>query len=88
MNKLKLVSEYLENIEETALSADGFDNAIIGVYDGKIVYSITKCISLLIHRDKMTKEDAYEYFYFNVVGAYAGEKTPIWVDDIMLPNVI
>lgn len=88
MNKLKLVSEYLENIEETALSVDGFDNVIIGVYDGKIVYSITKCISLLIYRDKMTKEEAYEYFKFNVEGAYIGEKTPIWVDDIMLPNVL
>jgi hypothetical protein len=88
MNKLEYVTEYLENIEETALSADGFDNAIIGVYEGRIVYSIYKCISILMHRDKMTLEEAQEFFEFNVEGAYVGEKTPIWVDDTMLPNVI
>jgi len=32
----------------------------------------------------MTKEDAYEYFIFNVSGAYVGNKTPIWVDDLMI----
>ena len=31
----------------------------------------------------MTKEDAEEFFDFNVEGAYMGEKTPIWVDDMM-----
>jgi hypothetical protein len=30
----------------------------------------------------MNELDAIEYFDFNVSGAYVGEKTPIWVDDI------
>lgn len=88
MNKLELVNQYLEDTDITTLSADGFDDAILGISDDKIVYSITKCLDILIKRDKMSKEEAYEYFEFNVEGAYVGEKTPIWVDDLMLPNVI
>jgi methyl-accepting chemotaxis protein len=30
----------------------------------------------------MNEEDAIEYFEYNVSGAYIGEKTPIWCDDI------
>lgn len=48
-----------------------------------LVYSKTKCLEILITRDKMGKEEAEEYFDFNVGGAYMGDKTPIWVDDMM-----
>jgi hypothetical protein len=68
--------------EEEFLQADGFDDAIIGVADGKLVYSISKSIAILAK--EMTKEEAVEYFEFNVSGAYVGEKTPIWVDDNFL----
>ena len=30
-------------------------------------------------RDKMTEEEAVEFFQHNVVGSYVGEKTPIFV---------
>jgi hypothetical protein len=31
----------------------------------------------------MTEEEALEYFHFNVMDAYVGEKTPIWcLDDL------
>jgi len=39
-------------------------------------------IDILISED-MTEEDALEYFYYNVSGAYVGEKTPIWCDDMI-----
>jgi hypothetical protein len=67
---------------ESFLKADGFDEALIGV-DNKsmrLVYSVSKCIEILC-RD-MNEEDAIEYFDYNVSGAYMGEKTPIWCDDI------
>jgi hypothetical protein len=48
-----------------------------------VVYSRSKCIEVLITRDKMSKEEAEEFFDFNVEGAYMGEKTPIFVDDVM-----
>jgi hypothetical protein len=68
--------------DESFLKADGFDEALIGV-DNKsmrLVYSVSKCIEILC-RD-MNEEDAIEYFEYNVSGAYMGEKTPIWCDDI------
>ena len=66
-----------------ALVADGFDEAIIGV--GRqfntdiVVYDEEKCIKILMERDGMTDEEAEEFFEFNVVGAYVGEHTPIFV---------
>lgn len=65
------------------LKADGFDEAIIGVdiNSMRLVYSIGKCINILMTDDEMSEEDAREYFSFNVTSAYVGENTPIWVDD-------
>ena len=87
MKKLDIIIEQYP--DEELLKADGFDDAVIGVaYDMKssvyrIVYSIGKCIDVLITRDGMSYEEAEEYFSFNVSGAYMGEKTPIWMEDQM-----
>ena len=66
--------------DEEFLTADGFDEAIIGVdsfsESPRLIYSIEKCIEILT--EDMTEEEAQEYFYFNTAGAYVGEKTPIW----------
>ena len=43
------------------------------------VYDYEKCIQVLVERDGMTREDAEEFFDFNVVGAYVGENTPIFL---------
>ena len=67
--------------EETFMKADGFDDAIIGVDETqmRLIYSVSKCLEILGR--KMPEEDAYDFFYFNVCGAYVGEKTPIWCFD-------
>lgn len=85
MTKLELITEQYPEIE--FLSADGFDEAIMGVvFDNmnavvRLAYSRCKCLEILMKRDEMTEEEAIEYFDFNVEGAYMGEKTPVWVDD-------
>jgi hypothetical protein len=68
--------------EETFLKVDGFDEAIIGLEENsfKLIYSVKKCLSILEKQD-MEYEDALEYFYFNVSGAYMGDKTPIFCND-------
>ena len=87
MTKLEIILEQYS--DEELLSADGFENAVIGVaYDKststyKLVYSRTQCIKTLMNRDGMSYEEASEYFDFNVEGAYVGEGTPIYVDDEM-----
>lgn len=68
--------------DESFLKADGFDEAIIGVdiKSMRLIYSVSKCIGILTK--DMDELEAIEYFEYNVSGAYMGEKTPIWCDDI------
>jgi hypothetical protein len=67
--------------DEDLLKADGFDEAVIGIEinTGRLVYDIFKMRELLIKNDGMSSDDAMEYLDFNVLGAYMGEKTPIYV---------
>ena len=83
--------ELLENIadyyqEEEILKADGFDEAVIGIEESsmRLIYSVGKCIEILMVRDEMSLEDALDYFRYNVSGSYVGEKTPIWSEDMFL----
>lgn len=67
------------------LKANGFDSCVIGIgtrVDMNVpilVYDYDKCARLLADRDGMPIEDAYEFMEFNVVGAWHGEGTPMFV---------
>jgi hypothetical protein len=67
--------------DEEFLLADGFNDAILGVDEKemRLIYSVSKCLDIL--KLNMSREEAVEYFEFNVSGAYMGEKTPIWCYD-------
>tara|TARA_R110002167_G_scaffold215664_2_gene420552 strand:+ start:245 stop:481 length:237 start_codon:yes stop_codon:yes gene_type:complete len=67
--------------EDEFLKADGFDEAVIGFEESsmRLIYSVSKCLEIL--EKDMSTEDAYEYFNYNVIGAYVGEETPIWCWD-------
>lgn len=76
--------ELLDNIveyyqEEEILKADGFDEGSM-----RLIYSVGKCVEILMIRDEMSLEDALDYFRYNVSGSYVGEKTPIWSEDMFL----
>jgi hypothetical protein len=65
---------------------DGFDEAIIGVCERHtqtpaIAYSTDKIIDILMSQG-MNEEEAWEYFDFNVFGAWVGEATPYFIDKI------
>jgi len=83
-----MINEILEYYpDQTFLKADGFDDAVIGVEIGdpmRLVYSVTRVIEKLVAIDEMSVEDAIEHFEFNIRGAYVGEQTPIWCDDMYL----
>jgi hypothetical protein len=66
------------------MKADGFDEAIIGTdyRTDRIVYSVYKCVKILMKRDRMAFDEALEFLEFNTFSAYVGEGTPIFVDDI------
>ena len=79
-----MIEEIIERYEdEVFLKADGFDDAIIGVDEQtmRLIYSVSKCIEILMV--DMDHIDAIEYFSYNVSGAYVGEKTPIWCNDLL-----
>jgi hypothetical protein len=69
---------------EGALSADGFDDAIIGRMerfgmDPILAYDWDKCVEILVERDGMDNEEAIEYMDFNVTGAWMGDGTPCFI---------
>ena len=66
--------------------ADGFIEAIVGVATqfnrDFVVYDHEKCIYILMKRDGMTYDEAIDFFYFNVIGAYVGDSTPAFMKKI------
>jgi hypothetical protein len=79
-----MLEQILDNYyDEDIMIADGFDKAVIGIDSRsmRLIYSVTKCIGILIERDEMTDEEAVEFFEYNVAGAYVGEQTPIFCED-------
>ena len=63
------------------LKADGLDEAIIGVVERMgtqaICYDTNKVIEILM-RD-MTEDEAWEYFQYNIAGAWVGDHTPFFL---------
>lgn len=78
------ISDALEEMGESTLLMDGFEDAFIG-FSHRInqpilaVYSYDKMVNVLMFRDGMNYETASEYIDFNCVGAWIGDKTPIIV---------
>lgn len=60
---------------DTAMKADGFDAAIIGVTASQpgrqalVVYDLDRMIKILGRRDGLSEDDALEHLMFNTVGA-------------------
>lgn len=74
------------------LKADGFDEAVIGL--GRrcgqldlVVYDADKILEILMTRDGMTLEDAREHYEFNIVGAWMGKGTPIFVEPMTMQDI-
>ena len=65
--------------DDDLLFADEFDDAIIGVSDGRVCYDKQLMVEILI-RDGLDESESWEYLEFNTWGAYIGEKTPLYID--------
>ena len=62
------------------ITADGFDSCIIGKDSrDRAVYDADAMIDVLIMRDDMTREEAEEFFWYNIDGSHLGDETPIYV---------
>ena len=76
------VKEHLSKVNPDALLADGFESCFIGMTCGSTplaVYDYDKCVEVLMYDNTMTYGDAVEFMEFNVVGAYVGDQTPVFI---------
>lgn len=71
---------------EEALLVNGFDSALLGFgrrFNNIVaVYSYAKCVALLVKESGMSEEEAHEYMDYNVIGAFVGDKTPIFMIEV------
>jgi hypothetical protein len=66
------------------LKADGFNDAFVGLchraaQPDVIAYDFDKCVAILCERDRMEFDEAVEFMWFNVIGAWVGEETPVFI---------
>jgi|TARA_R110000823_G_scaffold312937_1_gene440050 hypothetical protein len=84
MEKVKLTIEEIAEINPEAMMADGFDDAILGMCiqfgdEPVVAYDYEKCLNVLIERDGMSRTDSIDFLEFNVIGAYVGLNTPVFI---------
>ena len=69
--------------DEPLLFVEGHDKAIMGVTErdgvALVVYDGGKILRRLRKRDGMSKDEADEFFAYNIAGTWMGEQTPIFV---------
>lgn len=75
------IIERLKKENPNALMLNNLNEAIIGIgkrNDKKVLkYSFDKIIKILMNKEKMSYNDALDWFYFNIENAFMGENTPI-----------
>ena len=82
MNKREQILEEMQMDTFAFLDPDYFDEAILGVAERcgvspVVLYDRNKCIDLLV-KEGMPRDEAHEYFDFNIVGSYIGDETPLF----------
>ena len=89
--KRRACEEALEELNPEALFMDGLDEAIVGIgcqytKNPVVIYDEGRIIFSLISEQEMEYHEAWEYYSFNIQGAWVGENTPIIVvgmDDLL-----
>ena len=86
MKEIKEMSKRFNNSwqVEPVLTADGFDDCIVGLARRPeliaVAYDVDKMLAQMIDGG-MTLGEAREYFEFNIVDAWVGDSTPIYIED-------
>jgi len=82
MTREELLEVYEGLIDENTelLLADGFDDAIIGVCSRsmRVIYDYDLMLEVL-EDEGMTEMEAIEHLEFNVLNAWVGDQTPIYM---------
>lgn len=76
----------IDEYAEGAVMLTGLEKAVIGIVEDfgspgrKMLYSKREILNILQERDLMTMGEAEEFYDYNIVGLYAGEQNPIFLD--------
>lgn len=78
-----MINDEILEFVEGAVLLDDLEDAIIGVCEefsgNRVVYSKNKILEIL--QKDMTYDEAVEYYYFNILGLYAGIQNPVFLVD-------
>jgi len=80
----------LDEYAEGSILLDGLETAIVGIVEefgngNRILYSKAKILDILQKRDDMTYEEAEEFYDYNIIGGYFGERNPVFLDLSVTP---
>ena len=68
------------------LDPEYFDDAIVGIIHDfnrtAVCYSESKIIELLMSEDKMDYDEAVEYYQYNILGAWMGDWSPMYLETL------
>ena len=88
ISSMSVIRQALNNMEGEfiLLEPATYDAAIVGLVskfgstDPVVCYDTKKIIEILQSDDGMGEDDAWEFYYFNIEGAYVGEATPVFIN--------
>ena len=73
--------------EQEFLKADGYDDCVIGLYEDRLVYSMTKMVRETMLVADIDEREARDFLESNIWSGYVGELTPVFVDDLALLDI-
>ena len=81
MNMLETLTEWANESGTEIVFLDGLEDAIVGLatvhtQPTRVVYSYRRILDILERDSEMTREEADEYFAFNIECMWVGEATP------------
>lgn len=84
MSVKEYVEQYADGHDGEIMLADGFDDALLGIgecagHEPAAVYDFNACVEVLVTRDGMDADEAKEFMHVNVISAYVGPGTPIFL---------
>ena len=70
-------------VEDEMMQMDGYDDCVVGTVTRfnmppVLCYDLHKVIARMVD-DGMDEEEAYEYYNYNMLGAWVGEGTPAFI---------
>ena len=83
----------LDSYAEGAVLLDGLEDCIVGIVEEfgngrRMLYSKELILQKLQTRDLMTREDAEEFYDYNILGLHAGEQNAVFLDVEIIPEKI